>query len=186
MPYQDMIIEAAGAALERTPDKQRIGRFSVRVLGSPAGEMKPEEAVPVSYDDKQLQLSLQQLETRALDKAGLIALGRALALLLLPPKQDGAATGVRELLAASLDHVGPDDGVRLRLRLPPQLGALPWEYMYVDRAGGGEGMDGFLMLDPRVAIVRHEVLPAPDLAAADQRPAQSRGGAGFGRRAAAA
>ena len=62
MPYQDMIIEAAGAALERTPDKQRIGRFSGRVLGSPAGEMKPEEAVPVSYDDKQLQLSLQQLE----------------------------------------------------------------------------------------------------------------------------
>jgi hypothetical protein len=162
MPYHDMIIEAAGAALERTPDRSRIGRFSVRVLGSPAGEMKPEEAVSVSYDDKQLQLSLQQLETRALDKIGLIALGRALALLLLPPKQDGAAAGVRELLAASLDHIGPDDGVRLRLRLPPQLGALPWEYMYVDRAGGGEGMDGFLILDPRVAIVRHEVLPAPD------------------------
>jgi len=161
MPYQDMVIEAAGAALERTPDKQRIGRFTVRVLGSPAGEMKPEEAVPVSYDDKQLQLSLQQLETRALDKAGLIGLGRALALLLLPPKQDGAAAGVRELLAASLDHVGPDDGVRLRLRLPPQLATLPWEYMYVDRAGGGDGMDGFLALDPRVAIVRHEALPAP-------------------------
>ena len=162
MPYQDMIIEAAGAVLERTPDKQRIGRFSVRVLVSPAGEMKPEDAVPISYDDKQLQLSLQQLETRALDQAGLIALGRALALLLLPPKLAGAATGVRELLAASLDHVGPEDGVRVRLRLPPQLGALPWEYMYVDRAGGGDGMDGFLMLDPRVAIVRHEVLPAPD------------------------
>ena len=32
--------------------------------------MKPEEAVPVNYDDKALQLSLQQLETRALDKAG--------------------------------------------------------------------------------------------------------------------
>src|SRR4051794_26974425 len=133
MPYQDMIIEAAGAVLERTPDKQRIGRFSVRVLLSPAGEMKPEEAVSVSYDDKQLQLSLQQLETRALDKAGLIALGRALALL-LPPKQQAAATGVRELLAASMDQIGPDDGVRLRLRLPPQLAALPWEYMYVDRA----------------------------------------------------
>jgi hypothetical protein len=157
-----MIIEAAGAALERLPDRSRVGRFSVRVLGSPAGEMNPDQAVPVSYDDKQLQLSLQQLETRALDKAGLIALGRALALLLLPPRQEGASAGVRELLAASLDHVGPDDGVRLRLRLPPQLAALPWEYMYVDRAGGGDGMDGFLALDPRVAIVRHEALPAPD------------------------
>jgi hypothetical protein len=156
-----MIIEATGATLERTPDKQRIGHFSVRVLGSPAGEMKPEEAVLVSYDDKQLQIGLQQLETRALDKAGLIALGRALALLLLPPKQEGASSGVRELLAASLAQLGPEDGVRLRLRLPPQLAALPWEYIYVDRAGGGEGMDGFLMLDPRVAIARHEALPAP-------------------------
>src|SRR5262245_4996528 len=156
-----MLIEAAGASLERTADQQRIGRFTVRVLGSPAGEMKPEEAVPVSYDDRQLQLSLQQLETRALDKAGLIALGRALALLLLPPRLDGAAAGVRELLAASLDQVGPDDGVRLRLRLPPQLAALPGEYVYVDRAGGGDGMDGFLVLDPRVALVRHEALPAP-------------------------
>jgi hypothetical protein len=161
MHYQDMVIEAASATLERTPDKQRIGRFSVRVLLSPAGEMQPEQAIPVSYDDKQIQLSLQQLETRALDKAGLIALGRALALLLLPPRLDGAAAGVRELLAASLDSIGPDNGLRLRLRLPPQLAALPWEYMYVDRAGGGEGMDGFLALDPRVAIARHEALPAP-------------------------
>jgi hypothetical protein len=38
---------------------------------------------------------------------------------------------------------------------------LPWEYLYVDRAGGGDGMDGFLALDPRVAIVRHEVLAFP-------------------------
>jgi hypothetical protein len=161
MQYDDMVIEAASATLERTPDRSRIGHFTVRVLSSPAGEMRPEEAVPVSYDDKQLQVSLQQLETRALDKAGLIALGRALALLLLPPKQDGAA-GVRDLFAASLDRVGPDNGLRLRLRLPPQLAALPWEYLYADRAGGGDGMDGFLALDPRVAIVRHEALPAPD------------------------
>jgi hypothetical protein len=161
MRYEDMVIEAAGATLERTPDKRRVGRFSVRVLASPAGEMRPDEAVSIAYDDKQLQLSLQQLETRVLDKAGLIALGRALALLLLPPKQEGAAAGVREMLAASLDQVGPDNGVRLRLRLPPLLAALPWEYMYVDRVGGGEGMDGFLALDPRVAIARHEALPAP-------------------------
>lgn len=161
MRYEDMVVEAAGATLERTPDKQRIGRFTVRVLGSPAGEMRPEEAVPASYDDRQLQLTLQQLETRALDRAGLIALGRLLAQLLLPPAQPGAQAGVRGLLAASLDHVAPEDGLRLRLRLPPQLAALPWEYLYVDRAGGGDGMDGFLALDPRVAIVRHEALPAP-------------------------
>ena len=47
-------------------------------------------------------------------------------------------------------------GVRLRLRLPRILAGLPWEYAYVDRAGG-DGMDGFLALDPRVAFVRDEV-----------------------------
>src|SRR5262249_40878839 len=38
------------------------------------------------------------------------------------------------------------------------LATLPWEYMYVDRANS-DGMDGFLALNPRVAIVRHEVMP---------------------------
>src|SRR6266496_54441 len=80
MQYHDMVVEAANATLERTPDKRRIGHFTVRVLGSPAGEMRPEDAVAVSYDDRQLQLTLQQLESRALDRAGLIALGRTLAL----------------------------------------------------------------------------------------------------------
>jgi len=161
MHYHDMTIEASNATLERTLDKQRIGKFSVRVLVSPAGEMKPEEAAPISYDDKQLQSALAQLEHRLLDQAGLIALGRQLAGWLLPPKIEGASSGVRELFAASLVQIGPDDGLRLRLRLPPQLAALPWEYIYVDQAGGGDGMDGFLGLDPRVAIVRHEALAAP-------------------------
>src|SRR5262245_45985232 len=151
MQYHDMTIEASNATLDRAPDRSRIGKFSVRVLGSPAGEMKPEEAVPISYDDKQLQLTLAQLEHRLLDQAGLIALGRQLAGWLLPPKAAAAATGVRELFAASLAQIGPDDGLRLHLRLPPQLAALPWEYVYVDQAGGGDGMDGFVALDPRVA-----------------------------------
>jgi hypothetical protein len=159
--YDDMVIEAANATLERTPEKQRIGRFTVRVLGSPAGEMRPEEAVPISYDDKLLQLALQRLEGRTLDRAALIAFGRTLALLLLPPPQGGAPTGVRELLAASLAQVGPEGGLRVRLRLPPLLAALPWEYVYLERTGG-DGMDGFLALDPRVAIVRHEALATPN------------------------
>ncbi len=161
MLYHDMTIEASAATLERTPDKRRVGSFSVRVLASPAGEMRPEDAAAVTYDDKALQLGLQQLESRALDHAAMVALGRLLASLLLPPKASGAAAGVGDLLAESLLAIGPNAGLRLRLRLPPQLAALPWEYLYVERAGGGDGMDGFLALDPRVAIVRHEPLPAP-------------------------
>ena len=90
-----------------------------------------------------------------------MALGRDLALLLLPPGKDGVPGDVRGMLATSLAKLGPDAGLRLRLRLPRELAAVPWEYIYVDRAGGGDGMDGFLALDPRVAIVRHEAIAAP-------------------------
>lgn len=161
MVYHDMELEAFDAAVERNADKSRRGRFKVRVLHSPAGEMKAEEAAAVEYDDKELQRALGELERRSLDRSGLIALGRRLGLLLLPPKREGAATGVRELLDGSLIKVGPEEGLRLRLRLPALLAVIPWEFVYVDRVGGGEGMDGFLALDPRIAVVRHESLAAP-------------------------
>ncbi|MCU0560654.1 MAG: CHAT domain-containing protein [Desulfobacterales bacterium] len=161
MVYHDMELEAFDAAVERNADKSRRGRFKVRVLRSPAGEMKAEEAAAVEYDDKALQKALGELERRSLDRSGLVAMGRLLGLLLLPPKREGAATGVRELLDASLIKVGPQEGLRLRLRLPALLAVIPWEFVYVDRVGGGEGMDGFLALDPRIAVVRHESLAAP-------------------------
>ena len=164
MHYHDIIIEAAGAKVERMPDKTRLGSFTVRVLASPAGEMTPEQATPVSYDDKALQAQVQALESRALDDAALRALGRTLAALLLPPTPEGALAGVRDLFAASLVRLPPEDGLRVRLRLPPQLAALPWEYLYVERAGGGDGMDGFVALDPRIALVRHEALAAAPVA----------------------
>ena len=66
---------------------------------------------------------------------------------------------MRELFLRSLAKAGPDTGLRLRLRLLPALAELPWEYIYLDQPGGGEGMDGFLALNPRIAIVRHEALP---------------------------
>jgi hypothetical protein len=161
MTYHDMTIEVAEATRTRTEDRRMRGRFKVWVFQSPAGEMAADQAVPVEYDDGELQRALRQLERRELDRAGLIALGRTLALLLLPPGPRGAETGVRELFAASLNAIGPDARLRLWLRLPSQLAAIPWEYLYVDRAGRGDGMDGFLALDPRVAIVRHEALAAP-------------------------
>jgi len=160
MQYTDMVIEAFDAELERTANKGRIGRFKVRVERSPAGEMSLEQATLVEYDDKDLQVALRKLEGRTLDQAGLVTLGRTLAMLLLPPQAEGDAISPRELFRTSLQLVGPDAGLRLRLRLPLQLAVLPWEYAYADRAGGGDGMDGFLALDPRVSIVRHEALAA--------------------------
>jgi tetratricopeptide (TPR) repeat protein len=156
MHYEDLTLEISEFAT-RTENGRRLGIFKVRVLQSPAGEMAPSEAVIAEYNDKDLQSSLAKLDRRELDTAGLIAVGRTLASLLLPIGAKAGSTSVRELLARSLLKVGPDDGLRLRLRLPDDLAVIPWEYAYVERAGG-EGINGFLALDPRIAIVRHEVL----------------------------
>jgi hypothetical protein len=155
MEYLDFVVEAMDVQIEKK-DKQRIGRFKVRVLDSPTRAMTVEQATPVEYDDKELQSALAQLDRRALDREGLVSLGRTLALLLFPPGQDKLGPNVRDILAENLNTLGLDRGLRLRLRLPRSLAALPWEYVYVDRAGGGNGLDGFLALDPRIAIVRHE------------------------------
>lgn len=163
MQYANMVIEASNADLVRTPDNRRSGKFLVRALNSPAGDMRPEEAVAIAYDDIALQSALQNLELRNFDRLALVAFGRELAGWLLPPAQAGATTSVRSLFLKSLLQVGQDTGLRLRLRLPPQLAALPWEYMYVDPPGGGDGIDGFLALNRRISIVRYEPLDAPAL-----------------------
>ncbi len=156
---RDMILEAVNVTTTSTPDMHQVVTFQVRVLDSPYGEMS--SAVPRQYDDQQLQDMLNKLNERALDQAGLKAFGRTLADWLLPPKQEGAETGVREMLVNSLSHLDQDTGLRLRLRLDKHLAVIPWEYMYVDAVGGGDGMDGFLALNQRIAIIRHEVLASP-------------------------
>ena len=125
--------------------------FQVEVIASPLGwTAEPEE---LTYDFAKLQLSLSKLEANRLDQGGLVAMGQRLADLLLPPP-------VRNLLLRSLEQVGPEGRLRLRLVLDdPDLASLPWEYLYVPVLPGEEGLDGFLALNPRTSIVRHETLP---------------------------
>lgn len=158
MQYHDFELEAVGSLISDGPSRK--GTYQVRVLRSPMGEMKAPQAVSVEYDDRALQSSLNRLEERVLDTDGLIRLGSTLAAILLPISTVEGGLGVRELFAQSLVKISVDDGLRLRLRLPYELSVIPWEYMFVERAGG-QGMDGFLALDPRTAIVRHEELAAP-------------------------
>ena len=98
---------------------------------------------------------LKRLEDRELTEDDLIEIGRGLSVLILPIDNVPGKASIREMLARRL-LTAAGKGVRLRLRLPRILAGLPWEYTYVDRAGG-DGMDGFLALDPRVAFVRDEV-----------------------------
>ncbi|MDD5630843.1 MAG: hypothetical protein PHI13_02270, partial [Methylococcales bacterium] len=162
MKYLDVVIEASEAKVERDTDKRWWRRFKVRILASPAGDMTPDQAVLVQCDEKDLQTQLRALDRRELDRDALTSLGRLLGLLLLPPAQDNLGIGVRELFSRSLDLAGHENAnLRMQLRLPPELSSVPWEYLYLDRVGTTDGMAGFLGLDPRVAIVRHEALPIP-------------------------
>jgi hypothetical protein len=51
--------------------------------------------------------------------------------------------------------------LRLRLRLDDALADIPWEYAFISRTRGEQTADGFLALDPRISIVRHEALAVP-------------------------
>jgi hypothetical protein len=52
--------------------------------------------------------------------------------------------------------------VRLRLIIADHgLKRWPWEFAYLDLLGGPDGERGFLALDPRLSLVRHEPLPLP-------------------------
>jgi hypothetical protein len=158
MKYQDFVIEATRPAVVQV-DGQWTRSFDVRVLRTSRFGDVPAPPVSTGCDEARLAELLKKLDARDLDRDGLFTLGRLLAALLLPATN--GINGVRELLARTLDGLADDEGLRLRLALPPELASLPWEYLYLDRTGGSEDtMNGFIALDPRIAIVRHEGLPA--------------------------
>ncbi|HET9222235.1 MAG TPA: CHAT domain-containing protein, partial [Roseiflexaceae bacterium] len=158
MRYADFVIEAFDVPAEPGDDPNSY-TFKVRVLASDAGQHSIGQASKRSYDRQQLQERINLLSDRGLDQAGLIAFGRDLASWLLPADAPPGAASVRSLFERSRSLAGQDGGVRLRLQLATaDLARIPWEYLYIDPAGGGDQMDGFLALDPRVAIVRHESL----------------------------
>jgi hypothetical protein len=129
-------------------DQQGLQQISTQVFKSPAGE-GPEEvrSVPQELDRK-----LYKLENRKLEVSEIISIGKALADLVLPSKS-------LQLFERSLDKLQPDQGLRLRLRLSFTLTDIPWEYLYLQQSEGEEDTTGFLALDPRISLVRHEALP---------------------------
>lgn len=129
----------------------QAGDFQVEVLDSPQGEMRA--PATVRYDEADWREPLDKLKRKQLRLPELIALGKALASLLLPEP-------VRQMLRGSLAVLGERQGLRLRLALnDPRIAALPWEYLYLASADGEQDWHGFLALNPQTAIVRYEALP---------------------------
>lgn len=114
--------------------------------------------VTVPLEDIPQPADLQLLAAKMGTFSRMVALGKKLADCLLP---EGV---IRERFRAAYDRAGIDGGVRLRLIIADmELKAWPWEYAFLDLVGGGESrsMLGFLALNPRISMVRHEPLPFP-------------------------
>jgi hypothetical protein len=153
MNYKDFTIRARD---------WKDGKFKVEVTGSPVDRMREPEQV--SYEEAVLARPLHNLEHKRIRLSELMGLGGALADMLLPPT-------VRGMFLRSLGAVGPGQGLRLRLVLDePQVADLPWEYVYLARGSGEPGRDGFLALDPRLSLVRHEAIPIPPGSVIATRP----------------
>ena len=99
MNYRDFVIRAR--------DWGDVG-FKVEVTGSPVDRMRTPQAV--AYDETVLARPLHNLERKRIRLRGLIKLGKALADMLLPPT-------VQDMFLRSLEAVGPEGGLRLRLVL---------------------------------------------------------------------
>lgn len=135
----------------------------VLVHASPAGEIRKPLTVPCDVAALRgaaafLDESEWFLDERRQER--LVALGRALAEVLLPRP-------VLALLTSSLDRLASDSILRVRLCLDEELIDLPWEYLYrPDVAESADAMDprsraaspsaltGFLLFDHRVSLVR--------------------------------
>lgn len=126
------------------------GRYPAQVIVSPAGQA----AGTLALDLVALRPMLDTLASGPTDEAFFIQLGQTLFDTLLPEP-------LNDLYRASLGHTrGAGKRLRLRLRIePPELAALPWEYLYDPRA------ELFLGISPEIALSRYtqvnEPLPPP-------------------------
>jgi hypothetical protein len=138
-------------SLDLRPLDRRRRAFEIAVLPSQVGESS---AVRVPYRPSELKPGLQLLAAGGARAADLIPFGERLAQRLLPEGE------VRDLFRAALTKAGREGGVRLRLIVHDrELAQLPWEYAYLQRHRGEPDPRHFLLLDPRVSLVRHEPLP---------------------------
>ena len=134
----------------------RDGGYRTRVVDSPAGEAGTDFALP--FSDKDLRILILEVvgsigrvrrHVRRIDSPDRLLLenfGNQLF-------QAAFSGPVGECLGRSrMAAESKDAGLRIRLRLPPPLVDIPWEYLYDEE-------HGFLGLDPDTALVRYPELP---------------------------
>ncbi len=142
------------------------GADSYTVALAPAQGWGDPPAVKLKLDQAAIQKSLDRLEGKKIFVDDLIPLGQQLMDRLLP------AGDLRELFANAVKAAGPDQGVRLRLVIQDTtLAQLPWEYAYLKLQAGETDRTHFLVVNPKISLVRHTPInaPLPDLALSDPK-----------------
>jgi tetratricopeptide (TPR) repeat protein len=136
------------AAFELLVGARAADGYPVTITHAPAGEASGACRLDPTADD--LQAALARIEAGQADEHFLAEFGRHLFDALFPDP-------VAALLRTSLGLAkGQGKGLRLRLRLePPELAALPWEYLYCAE------QDCFLALSAETPLVRYVAMPYP-------------------------
>ena len=138
-------------------------QLQVLVHSSPVGAMRQPLNVPFNFAEYQ---SICEMIRKAwLSEPGLlpqiVKAGKQLSKLLLP-------TEVYAYLIRSLEKVG-NDGLRLRLCLDQALVDGPWEFLHRPDALDDEMMDGFLVLNPQLSLVREAPVETLKLQPSDKQ-----------------
>ncbi|OUM01982.1 CHAT domain-containing protein [Variovorax sp. JS1663] len=136
-------------------EKQPEGlRFCVQVDDCPVGQQELPDRVSLS---PALSGRLVELEKRSFDAddGWLRAVGAEIGALLFPDT-------ARAFLLNSLSKLEASQGLRIRIRCDDiELDRIPWEFACVDRGlngpGNSDGRRAFLVLEPRISLVRNEV-----------------------------
>ncbi len=140
--YQDFYLTFKDVKLEQTGAQ----RFSLQLNHTLLGKDLTESRI----FQKGLTKQIRQLDRRRLDVNEIIEIGVSLGNILLGGK-------IGEYIERYVkEDLNPEEGIRLRLQLPPELAPYPWEYIYRQRGEGEKDSTGFLCLDPRISITRQE------------------------------
>ena len=119
------------------------GSYALRVLYTPGAGETAQPVIAPAEPLAEMRARLDELRALTLSRSALRELGAALSAWLMPP-------AVLDRYRASLARLGPDQGLRVRLRIEPaELHPLPWECCYDVDAGA------FLAQDPRTPVVRY-------------------------------
>lgn len=144
------MIELKSFDLEITGSE--AGGYVVQATG-PDGERDAAPLDPALLDG--FASDLEAIQAGQLDGGDLERVGAALYLALFP-------TATKNVYIAAQARLRDNEGLRLRLHLPPELAGLPWELLYEPPS--------FLCLDPTRPVVRFLNMPNPPKALAVEPP----------------